>query len=455
MELQLPDFFLADLPDGVELSVSMMDQACDRLKENADQYLKNRTTSQLVHSLCQLAENWLDPEFPFRQKLIEEGPAQSGFSLDVLMDGMDRMFQQWKPDNFEFWLVQEFGHAERIDYLASNRLEARENKSSRARGPRLITHICSGNLPVPCIMSMVCGMIVRSAQFIKCASGASYIPRLFAHSLYQHDPKMAACIELAEWKGGLEPIENILFEKSDVVTATGSDKSIEAIQSRVPRQKKFLNYGQRLSFGFISKKALSGLGLRRLIEDAARDVMIWDQQGCLSPHVYYVQHKGVIPAEKFAELLAEELERYRLSFPRSPLSVEESAAIRSRRHFYHVRAATSKDTLPFFSNDGTDWSVVYEDEIRFQISCGNRFIYVKGVHSLDEALHGAEPIQHKVSTVALGAADDEAEEFALQIAQWGAPRICPIGKMQHPPLHWRHDGKPALAELVQWTDWEL
>ena len=74
---------------------------------------------------------------------------------------------------------------------------------------------------------------------------------------------------------------------------------------------------------------------------------------------------------------------------------------------------------------------------------------------MDEALHGAVPIQEKISTVALSAADDESDDLAKQIANWGASRICPIGQMQDPPLHWRHDGRPALAELISWSEWEM
>ena len=34
-------------------------------------------------------------------------------------------------------------------------------------------------------------------------------------------------------------------------------------------------------------------------------------------------------------------------------------------------------------------------------------------------------------------------------------RVCPLGQMQEPPLTWRHDGRPALADLITWTDWEM
>ena len=45
-------------------------------------------------------------------------------------------------------------------------------------------------------------------------------------------------------------------------------------------------------------------------------------------------------------------------------------------------------------------------------------------------------------------------ELATQLARWGVTRICRIGQMQRPPLIWRHDGRPALADLVTWSEWE-
>ena len=38
--------------------------------------------------------------------------------------------------------------------------------------------------------------------------------------------------------------------------------------------------------------------------------------------------------------------------------------------------------------------------------------------------------------------------------RWGVARVCRLGLMQEPPLAWRHDGRPALGDLVRWTDWE-
>jgi hypothetical protein len=98
--------------------------------------------------------------------------------------------------------------------------------------------------------------------------------------------------------------------------------------------------------------------------------------------------------------------------------------------------------------------VVYEEDPRFQTSCLNRFIYVKGVKDLAEALQNADSVRGSVSTVGLAAPEHRASELVTQLLHWGVTRICPLGRMQNPPLTWRHDGRPALGDLVVWTGWE-
>ena len=98
--------------------------------------------------------------------------------------------------------------------------------------------------------------------------------------------------------------------------------------------------------------------------------------------------------------------------------------------------------------------MVYEADPQFQVSCLSRFVYVKPVQSLDDALQGADAVRGRVSTVGLAAPTSAAEDLARRLADWGVTRICRLGQMQNPPLPWRHDGRPSLGDLVTWTDWE-
>jgi hypothetical protein len=106
------------------------------------------------------------------------------------------------------------------------------------------------------------------------------------------------------------------------------------------------------------------------------------------------------------------------------------------------------------SDDSTDWTVVQEDEKQFQSSPLNRFIFVKPIEHLAEFMHILEPYRDKISTVGIASSEAKLQEYAHALGRWGVPRICPLGKMQRPPLTWRQDGRPPLGDLIRWTDLE-
>jgi hypothetical protein len=317
-----------------------------------------------------------------------------------------------------------------------------------------VVHITAGNLPNPTFMSIALGLLTRSAQFVKCASGAAWLPRLFAHSIYHTDPKLGACLELAEWRSGNATLADALFREADCVTATGSDEMLAAVRAKLPVRTRFVGYGHQASFGFVAKEILAGRSAQQVVGKAADDVIAWDQLGCLSPQAFYVQRGGEIGPDEFAAQLAAELHHREASEPRGRVSAQTAAAIASRRAVYEVRAAHSADTQLWASAGSTAWTVVYEADPTFQSSCLHRFIYVKAVRDLAEALHAAENVRGKVSSVGLAADSSRHTDLALALANWGVSRVCPIGQMQNPPLTWRHDGRPALGDLVTWTDFE-
>ena len=452
--MNLPDYFLADLPPEAVLSATTISEACQALKRNRDHHLTRRSTNSLIGVLSALAESWLDADYPFRQLALKLGPTVTGFSTATLGAGLDAFFGQLTTDNIRVLLQQELGHPERLDQFVSTISEHKAQRTALATGPRLLVHFAAGNLPCPTLMSIVFGLLARSGQFVKCASGTTFLPRLFAHSLYQIEPKLGACLELAEWKGGRLDLEQALYREADCVTATGRDETLAEIRRQLPPHTRFLGYGHRVSFGYIEHEFLSSYGAKKLAARAAADVVAWDQQGCLSPHLFYVEHGGAVSPELFAEMLAAELAKREAAEPRGAITVTEAGAIASRRTLYEIRAAASPDTRQWQSQGSTAWTVVYEADPRFQLSCLNRFIYVKAVTNLMEAVQCAEPVRGQVSTVGLAAAGEKAEMIATEWARWGVTRICAIGQMQNPQLTWRHDGRPSLGDMVTWTDWE-
>ncbi|MCZ7638395.1 MAG: hypothetical protein M5U12_21525 [Verrucomicrobia bacterium] len=452
--MPLPSYFLADRPEPGLLTPAMITEACLALKANRRRYLEARRTPDLIDAVAAVAEDWLDPANPFRQLALARGPGELGFSRETLAAGLDAFFASLTREGLRALVVQDLGHLERLDQFCAPEAEARSGRVSWARGPELLAHITAGRLPNAPLLSLVLGLLTRSAQFMKCASGTSLLPRLFAHSLRETEAKLAACLEIAEWPGGTEPLEAALFAQAECVTVMGTDATVAAVRARVPDSVRFLGYGHQLSFGYVAAEVLAHHNLPRVVAAAARDVVAWNQLGCLSPHAFYVEAGGRNPPERFAAALAEALAGLEATEPRGELPVTEAAAIAARRGFYEVRAAHSRDTQLWCSPGSTAWTVVYESQPRLSPSVLHRFIYVKAVAGVDEALAGADEFRGRVSTVGLAASGARQQALVQRLAQWGVRRICPLGRMQQPPPDWRHDGRPALGELVIWADWE-
>jgi hypothetical protein len=452
--MNLPNYFIADLPPEATLTSSLVTEAAQALKQNREKYLAQRPTALLVGTLCAAGQSWLSQSNAFRNLALEQS-GRIGFSRETLAAGLDSFFRQLTPENFGALLEQDLGHSQRLDKLAISKPEEKTNRAAIATAPALLAQIGAGTLPVSVLQTMVLAVLLRSAQFVKCASGTSLVPRLFAHSLYEADPKLGACVEVAEWRGGTADLEQALFAESDCVVASGTDETLAAVRQRLPAGTRLIAHGYKVSFGYVAGRALTRFGHSKVLARAARDVASWNQLGCLSPHAIYVENQGEVTPEEFAEKLSHELAAREAVDPRGPLPVNVSATIASRRAFYEMRAAHSPGTRVWASPGSTAWTVVYESDARFQVSCLNRFVYVKAVRNLTEALQGADSVRGSVSTVGLAAPEDEAPELALAIARWGATRVCPLGQMQSPSLLWRHDGRPALTDLVTWTDFEL
>jgi Acyl-CoA reductase (LuxC) len=473
--MNLPHLFLADLPPEAVLTPTLVRDACIAIKRNRATWLAARPTQELVELLAYAAERWLQPDNGFRLLALRQAPTELGIGAATLSRGLDGFLRQLTVEGLHALLLQDLGDTRRLDEFCGTPGELRQGRTALARGPELLAHFAAGNLPNSSLMSLVLGVLTKSAQFFKLSARSSLVPRLFAHSLADLEPKLARCLEMATWPGGTVGLEDALLQQADTVVVLGSDDTVSAVRSRVGSHARFLGYGHRLSFGFVGSDVLSGYMARKIAARAAADVTAWNQLGCLSPHVIYVEERGSVSAEGFAAMLAEALAEREQTEPRGELPVEEAAEIRTRRSLHEVRArrhlqeregAETVPRGPFFdppghgtrvwsSEESTAWTVIYEDDIGFRPSCLNRFVYVKPCPDLARALQAAEVMHGRVSTVGVAANEGRMQELAVPLARWGVTRVCPLGRMQEPPLTWRHDGRPALADLITWTDLEL
>jgi hypothetical protein len=431
----------------VNATIDQLQDAVRRVRDTHQYVLENRRTEAVIKALADAAQSWLPASSPWRAQAVEQAPAVTGFSPAMVNEAIDRMFGAITADSLGALLDRELGDRRVLDeFRPHGRAQA------RAFGAPVIVHLLAGNVPPPGIHSIVNGLLVRSGNVVRMSQNDTVFPKLFVESVRAADPDLAMCVELLEWPRNDAALTQAALAKADAVIAHGDDSTIAALRRLATSQATFTGYGQKVSFAYVCREAMTPEQLPALAAAAAEDVSIYDQQGCLSPHVIYVEERGALGPRKFGAALAEAMAAFQARIPRGKLSMEEAAAINTTRSGYEFRSASDRRIAVWSSLQSNDWSVIYEDDPSFVPSCLNRVVFIKPTDGERRVLENIQRHATRISTVGIAPMSERMTEFAKQLAGLGIHRVCPIGQMQRPPLWWFHDGKPNLASLVRWTE---
>lgn len=326
-------------------------------------------------------------------------------------------------------VVAELGHADALD-----RFVPHAGHQARAIAPQVILHIFSGNTPAAALQSLIRGLLLGSHNLCKLPSAG--LPEV-AEFISALPPELAANVEVAP------DLPDQWLACADAVIVFGDDTTIATIRGRCRPDQTFIPHGHRLSFGiFFDAPDDAALGA------AARDACVFDQQGCLSPHVFFVREDGACTAEAVARRLADAMASFSKVSPRRAVSLTEANAIRSLRTEAAFRAANG-EPLTVLASNNTDWTVIAGSPAAFPASPLNRTVFVKALPQ--DLAATLAPLRPHLSTCGIWPVTDGNAAAAAAV---GVSRVCPIGKMQLPPLAWHHDGQQVLAPLVRWIDYE-
>ena len=428
-------------------TLEQIQEALARTLEAHERVVQHRDTDAIISAIAETARRWREPTNPWRLRAIEQAPAVTGFSEAMVREAIDLTFGALTHEALGELVDRELGNRRILDEFC-----LRGCARSRAIGPRLIAHFLAGNVPPPGIVSICHGLLLKSANLVKVSSRDPVFPALFLDSLRDVDCELADCVAVLDWTREDLALTQVALAQANAVIAYGDDQTISTLRQLAPEIATFLGYGHKISFGVIAKEAMTGENLPKLAEAAAFDASVYDQQGCLSPHVFYVEEHGEIGPREFAASLAEAMAAYQQRVPRGTLSTDEAAAFSQLRSAFEFRAASDSRVLVWASPNANDWCVVYDDDPTFAPSCLNRLVFVKPTEGLKRVLDNVQRLAGRISTVGVAPMTERTVAFAASLSTMAVDRICPIGQMQRPPLSWHHDGHPNLTVLVRWTD---
>ena len=209
--------------------------------------------------------------------------------IDLLARACPRLFP--RPELLRFVRTQ-LGHVDALD-----RWIERDGVHVRARPPRVIHHICAGNLAISAITSLAHGLLLGSRNTVKLPG-----PR-------EDDATRRGIVAFVRGLPG--PLRRLVqlqtqrdertLEQADIIIAFGNDATMAGLRARVRGDQKFIAHGHAVSLLWLDDpEHLTTLEAR----SCATDVLTYDQLGCLSPQAIYLPPGSDMDALGAEDLLA-------------------------------------------------------------------------------------------------------------------------------------------------------
>lgn len=337
-----------------------------------------------MHYLLTIAEKWLSAHYPLRQEAIASSAIEFCLSPESFARGLDWMFAQWTQRNI-------------TDHIAQNPFKQ----------SILTAQILAGNTPAMIAQGFYQGAILDNPQYLKIPHNQSRFAQLLHQTFTEYTDNFSITTDL--------PLFYQQLAKTDLVFAYGHDETLQAIQSHLAPHALFIAHGHAESAAIIFKDATN----MNTLEKLADDMLCYDQRGCLSPRVVFIEQGGELSPAECARLFAEMILPYAVkTWPRGGLFTGEDAEI------LHQCIIARFQGIVYA---GPDWTVCYDKHLTWPNINLPRFLPFKPFNTHNELITLFSSLQHPL--ISLGYSGSP-EKIAFLKKIFKNCRFPTIGTMQ-------------------------
>ena len=422
---------------------------CDHLVEGGAR-LHERRTDSLVASLGRAGARFLDPADPIRKEALDLLPAAAGLSTAMAREVLDGMARDWTADRLARLVRAQFPDPAVLDGFRPGPGGSRV----RAFGHRLIVQLGAGNVAGVSVGGVVRALLARSPVLLKPGLHDAVLPVLYARALADCDPELAAALAVLYCPGGADTVEAEVFPRAGLVVVYGGSDTVAAVRGRLPAATPLVAYSHRVGVALVGREALATGRAARTALDAARAVAAFDQRGCVSPHLFWVEERGALTPAEWAARLAAAMAALERDLPAGPAAPDVASRVQQLRGTWELKQAAG-DGARVFRPAGAEWTVAYDPDPAFSPSCLGRFAWVKPVPDLERVAGLLAGLRPFLQTAGLCGAGARAASLVEQLGVAGVTRVASLRRMAWPPAWWHHDGGDPLRALVRWVDWEV
>jgi hypothetical protein len=260
------------------------------------------------------------------------------------------------------------------------------------------------------------------------------------------DPELVSGMAMLIWDYENEEIQRESLARADLVIAAAGDPTISRIRSQIDSlgsRPRFHAHGHKVSFDIVGREALKS-DLAEIARLAALDSILWDQYGCLSARIHFVERGGSATVEEYAKALTEQMRLLSTRLHRGVAPLRflhrsyETYKLLEPGHKVHVYSEYTDDFLVVCDRREWDSYLLREAVNR----CTGRVIVVRPVQQIEQV-----PLRYlsrlpPENLQTLGVACDAGRVLALaqRAGACGVTAIRRLGRAAFPQLAYSWDG---------------
>jgi acyl-CoA reductase-like NAD-dependent aldehyde dehydrogenase len=368
----------------------------------------------MISTIADAAERWRNPGFPPRVRAAQRISERLAYGMPMVEFALDSLFGAITAENLASVIASETGD------LVTEPIGRVAIISSR-------TTIGVAIVPAIFAIAAGCEVLVKDredhlvAKFfatLRQAQDDTGCPSTTRLRRYAQDDRG---FRAEPWEGASRAQD---LSRFDAVVAFGTNETLDAIRRQLPEQTRFIPYGPKASVGYVARDALrSEEAARQIAAGAARDLLLYEGEGCLSLHALFIESGAAVSPESFAALLSDAIERAAIEFPLHPARAHDAVTRMNARDL-----AAFRGTL--LASDRAASYVLEAGSANRPPAFLPRVLPIHTVASREEMRAYLE--RHGIA-IELCAGEDGVS----------------FGQMQRPPLQYRHGGRPRIAEFLR------
>ena len=320
------------------------------------------------------------------------------------------------------------------------RLSTREEEFEGWMPVGVLGHVTSSNDAMLPFFSSVEGILAGNINVIKTASGAHKVAMRMIEKLCEMDESLCPYFYVFPLSSKDEEMLKAMFSLCNTIAVWGSDAATQGVRKLAPSGVKIVEWGNRISFAYITKKGKTAESLRGL----AADVCVNDQQACSAPQLVYYEADSRDDLKLFAQELMTVLQEVSNTYPIHEISQAEQAELTTQTQLCYMDEIMGEARL--LEGNGCRIFVKYDNEL-----CASplyRTLIVKAIKR-ENIISVLRPFRSYLQSVGLSCGRDEIALLTRILFAGGVNRITQPGLMMGGYTGEPHDGVYALTHYLK------